>query len=99
LLYEIDYYARIAAQRQGSEADIVKFDLALQDDGRLKLVLGSELRVAKLAAIYVLEGNKGAAEHLIDSELAKLMGSKPLPPQIAQRLRWERLKKALLVPG
>jgi hypothetical protein len=101
LLYEIEHYANAAAQRArlSSEAERVQFDVALQNDGRLRLVLGPEQRVEKLAAIYVLEGKKDAAEHLIDSELAKLRGAKQLPPQIAQRLRWERLKKSLLVPG
>jgi len=98
LLYEIEHYANAAVQRArlSSEAERVQFDLALQNDGRLRLVLGPEQRIEKLAAIYVLEGNKGAAEHLIDSELAKQREAKPLPPQIAKCLRWERLKEALL---
>jgi hypothetical protein len=98
LLYEIEHYANASVQRArlSSEAERRQFDVALQNDQRLKLVLGPQQRIEKLAAIYVLEGNNGAAEHLIDSELAKLKEAKPLPPQIAQRLRWERLKDALL---
>jgi hypothetical protein len=98
LLYEFEHYANTAARRTrlSSEAERVQFDLALQNDGRLRLVLSPEQRVEKLAAIYVLEGKKDSAENLIDSELSKLKGVKQLPPQIAQRLRWERLKEALL---
>jgi hypothetical protein len=97
LLYEVEHYANVAAQRArlSSEAERIQFDVALQNDGRLRLVLGQEQRVEKLAAIYVLEGDKDAAKHLIDSELAKVRGSKPLPPKIAQRLRWERLREKL----
>jgi hypothetical protein len=101
LLYEVEHYASAAVQRArlSSEAERVQFDVALQNDGRLRMVLGPEQRVEKLAAIYVLEGNKDAAQHLIDSELARLRGSKPLPPKIAQRLRWERLSEALFGAG
>jgi hypothetical protein len=101
LLYEVEHYANAAVQRArlSSEAERVQFDLAHQNDGRLRLVLGPEQRIEKLAAIYVLEGDKDAAQHLIDSELAKLRGSKPLPPQIAQRLRWERISRTLFGAG
>lgn len=97
LLYEIEYYANAAAQRArlSSEAERGQLDVAIKNDGRFRLVLGPEQRVEKLAAIFALEGNKSAAEHLIASELAKV-GEKPLPTQIAQRLRWKRLREALL---
>jgi len=98
LLYEIEHYANVAVQRArlSSEAERVKFDVALKNDGRLRLVLGPEQRVEKLAAIYVLDGQKDSAGHLIDNELAKLQRAKQLPPQIAQCLRWRRLKEVLL---
>ncbi len=97
LLYEIEHYENVTAQRAqlSSEAERTEFDVTIQNDGRLRLILGPEQRVEKLAAIFVLDGERRSAEHLIDSELAKLKGAKKLPPQTAQRLRWERLKKAL----
>ena len=97
LLYEIEHYATAAIQRDqlGSEAARVQFDVALKNDGRLRLVLGPEQRIEKLAAICVLEGNKDAAERLIDFELAKVSGANPIPPQISLRLQWERLRETL----
>jgi hypothetical protein len=83
LLYENVYYAK----PEGREKE-----------ERLKLVLSPEQRIQKLAAIYVLEGKRDVAEHLIDSELAKLVGGQ-LPPQIAQRFRWGQFKRALLASG
>lgn len=103
LLFEIDHYANLEVQRAGlsSESEKMKIDVAFQNGIRLRLVLGPEQRVEKLAAIYVLEGKRDVAVRLIDSELAKLRRLRQLPPQIAQRMRWERLKKTLLssIPG
>jgi hypothetical protein len=98
LVFEIDHFATVAAERAqlNSEAERIKYDVTIQNNGRLKLVLSPEQRVEKLAAIYVLEGKRDAAEHLIDAELAKLRIAKPLTPHIASRLRWEKLKKTLL---
>jgi hypothetical protein len=98
LLSEFEHYASSAAQRAGlrSEAERVQFDVALQNDGRLRLVLSPEQRVEKLAAIYVLEGKKDSAQYLIDSELAKLKRANQSPPQRVRWLRWERLREHCL---
>lgn len=98
LLYEIDHYAKAATQRArlSSAAERMNFDVTLQNDGRLRLVLSPQQRVEKLVAIYVLEKKNDFAEHLIDSELAKLRGSPQIPPEMALRVRWEKLKKTLL---
>ncbi len=98
LLYEIDHYATVARQRAqlSSETERTKFDVAIKNDGKLRLVLSPEQRVEKLAAIHVLEGRKDEAERLIDSEILKLKEGRQLPPMVAKRVRWEGLKKALL---
>ena len=98
LLYEIDHFAEVAAlgAKMSSDVEQTKFRVALQNDGKLRLVLSPQQRIERLAAIYVLEGKRDDAEQLIDRELAKLSEAKQLPPRVSQRLRLERLKKTLL---
>ncbi len=71
-------------------------DTASMNDNKLRLPLNLDQRIEKLAAIYVIEGMKDAARRLINSQLAKLRVANPMPPHIAQYVRWERLKTTLL---
>jgi hypothetical protein len=91
LLFETDYYSKVVE----AEVDGKHFDLTQCDDETIKLVLSPEQRIRNLAAIYVLEGRKCEALRMIDAECDKLNVAGQLPPRIAQRLRWEQLKKQL----
>ena len=93
LLYELEYFEGVAAQRDRTGPEVP------QNDGRLKLVVSPEQRIEKLAAIYVLEGKQEAARGIIESELVKLRASMGSQRDIALRARWEKLKKVLLDPG